>query len=104
MNWILDYAQVQLTPRDALGTIGLWCGLHGSSIAASGMHHLECEFDFPAAQAGLEAAGFAVMPPFTDLPMLKQAFTRPEMWPVARERVHALRKRGAITDAQARDV
>ena len=65
------------------------------------MHHLECEFDFPAAQAGLEAAGFEVMPPFTDLPMLKQAFTRPELWQPSPERIRALRERGAITDAQA---
>ncbi len=93
----MDYAHIQLPPRDMLGTIGLWCGLHGSSIAQSGMHHLECEFDFPAAQAGFEAAGFGVMAPFTDLPILKQAFTRPEIWPVAPERLKELVGQGAIS-------
>ncbi len=93
----IDYAHDPLAERDTLGTIGLWCALHGSSIAASGMHHLECEFDFPAAQANLEAAGFGVMAPFTDLPVLKQAFTRPELWPVAPERLTLLVQRGAIS-------
>lgn len=97
----IDYARVQLETRDALGTIGLWCGLHGSSIAQAGMHHLECEFDFPAAQAVFEAAGFAVMAPFTDMPTLKQAFTLPEMWRVDEARLQALVRRGAISDIAA---
>lgn len=97
----IDYARVQLEPRGSLGTIGLWCGLHGSSIAQAGMHHLECEFDFPAAQAGFEAAGFGVMAPFTDMPVLKQAFTLPEMWRVDEDRLQALMQRGAITDIAA---
>lgn len=93
----VDYARVQLEPRATLGTIGLWCGLHGSSIAQAGMHHLECEFNFPAAQAGFEAAGFDVMAPFTDLPMLKQAFTQPEIWPVDPNRLQTLVQQGALS-------
>ncbi|HVK05327.1 MAG TPA: hypothetical protein VM490_17755, partial [Armatimonadaceae bacterium] len=97
----VDFRETLLAPRDTLGTIGLWCALHGSSIAAAGMHHIECEFDFARCEADYRAAGFGVMKPFTDLPMLKQAFTEPEIWPVAPERLADLRARGAITPAQA---
>jgi hypothetical protein len=97
----IDFVETALAPRETLGTIGLWCALHGSSIAEAGMHHLECEFDFARCEAGYQAAGFGVMKPFTDLPMLKQAFTEPEIWPVAPERLADLRAQGAITSAQA---
>ena len=97
----IDFSAVDLAPRQSLGTIGLWCALHGDSIGLAGMHHLECEYDFDAACAGQKAAGFGVMPPFTDLPMLKQAFTVGEIWPVAAERVEALRAYGLITNEQA---
>jgi hypothetical protein len=97
----VDYANAELPPRETLGTIGLWCALHTSSIAEAGLHHLEAEFDFAPAQACLEAAGFGVMAPFTDLPMLKQAFTVAEVWPVRPERVQHLLARGLITAEQA---
>ncbi len=97
----IDFANQDLPPRKELGTIGLWCELHGSSIAQAGMHHLEAEFDYKQVQANLENAGFSVMPPFTDLPMLKQAFTQPELWPVAPERLQKLLAAGSITPEQA---
>jgi hypothetical protein len=97
----IDFAAVQLPPSATLGTIGLWCALHGSSIAAAGMHHLECEFDFVRAQANFERAGFPVMAPFTDLPMLRQAFTQAQVWPVDAGNLEALQARGAITPEQA---
>ena len=96
-----DFLHVPLEPRATLGTIGLWCALHGSSIAEAGMHHIECEFDFARCEAGFKAAGFGVMKPFTDLPMLKQAFTTPELWTVPAKRLAAVRALNAITDAQA---
>lgn len=83
--------------NSGLGTIGLWCALHGSSIGAAGMHHLECEFDFSYANTLLTSNGHPTMKPFTDLPMLKQAFTQPEMWPIAPERLDALVAAGHIT-------
>ncbi|HZO87422.1 MAG TPA: hypothetical protein VFB38_03720 [Chthonomonadaceae bacterium] len=97
----IDFSRVDLAQRDTLGTIGLWCALHGDSVGTAGLHHLEAEFDFAQEQTLLEAAGFGVMAPFTDLPMLKQAFTEAEIWPVAPERVEALRARGLITAGQA---
>jgi hypothetical protein len=97
----IDFAATKLPAVIELGTIGLWCALHGSSIGQAGMHHIECEFDFGQAQANLEAANFPVMAPFTDLPMLKQAFSAAEVWPVAAERIEALVTAGSITQAQA---
>jgi len=95
------FATTDLPATSELGTIGLWCALHGSSIGKAGMHHIECEFDFVQAQANLEAADFPMMPPFTDLPMLKQAFSAAEIWSVAAERIDALVSCGSITTAQA---
>ena len=97
----IDFAAQDLPARQQLGTIGLWCALHGSSIAQAGMHHLEAEFDYARACANLEQAGYGVMAPFTDLPMLKQAFTQPETWPVAPYRLQSLLDAGSITTAQA---
>jgi hypothetical protein len=97
----VDFAARDLPPRDTLSTIGLWCALHGSSIGRAGLHHLEAEFDYAQARLQIEAAGIGLMPPFTDLPMLWQAFTVAETWPVAPERVRALVERGALTHEQA---
>ncbi len=93
----IDFSSTDLPELSSLGTIGLWCGLHGESIAAAGLHHLEAEFDFARVRDQLMAAGIGVMPPFTDLPMLKQAFTQAEVWPVKPERAAALADRGLIT-------
>jgi hypothetical protein len=97
----IDFTAVALPPRDTLGTIGLWCALHGDSIGRAGMHHLECEYHWEQVKANLKAAGIGVMAPFTDLPVLKQAFTEAEIWPVAPERIEALKARGALTSEQA---
>jgi hypothetical protein len=97
----IDFSTVPLPPRDTLGTIGLWCGLHGDSIGKAGLHHLEAEWNFTQAEACQKAAGFGVMPPFTDLPMLKQAFTEAEIWRVDMSRISALRAQGLITAEQA---
>ncbi len=97
----INFLETRLEPRNTLGTIGLWCALHGSSIAEAGMHHIECEFDFARCETACKEAGFGVMKPFTDLPMLKQAFTEPEIWAVAPERLANLIETGAITSAQA---
>jgi hypothetical protein len=41
------------------------------------------------------------MEPFTNLPMLKQRFTEPGMWPVSPDRLESVTKLGAVTPAQA---
>lgn len=93
----VEYVSADLEPRDALGTIGLWCAMHGDSIDLAGLHHLECEFDFAREEAEMKANGYGVMNPFTDLPMLKQAFTTAELWRVDPIRAANLVERGVIT-------
>jgi hypothetical protein len=96
-----DFAHQGLAPRDKLGTVGLWCELHGEAFLAAGMHHLECQFDFDAIARKLNAQGIDVMPRFTDYPHLKQAFTQGEIWRVASDRLEHARSAGFLSDAQA---
>jgi len=96
-----DFAHEPLAPRKELGTVGLWCALHGESFLEAGMHHLECQFDFDAAREQLAALGVNSMKPFTDFPYLKQCFTEGEMWPVEPKRIEALLAAGRITPEQA---
>jgi hypothetical protein len=96
-----DFAREPLPPRERLGTVGLWCALHGEAALEAGMHHLEATFDFAAAREQLAAEGVASMKPFTDLPHLRQAFTAGERWAVEAGRVERLLAAGAISAAQA---
>ncbi len=96
-----DFAHEPLPPRDRLGTVGLWCALHGEAFLQAGMHHLECQFDFRATREQLRLAGIESMPPFTDFPYLRQAFTRGEQWPVRPERIARLLADHLITDRLA---
>jgi len=96
-----DFAHEPLAERDQLGTVGLWCELHGEAFLEAGMHHLECQFDFDAARDQLARHGIETMAPFTDFPHLKQAFTKGEMWPVDPKRIERLQAAGRITAEQA---
>ncbi len=96
-----DFAHQPLEETDRLGTIGLWCRLHGEAILEAGMHHLEARFDFDSARAQLENAGIGSMRPFTNLPYLKQAFTAGEIWTVDPQRLEAALAEGVITREQA---
>lgn len=97
-----DFSHEGLHRRDQLGTVGLWCALHGEAFLQAGMHHLECQFDFAATRDQLKQAGIETMPPFTDLPHLRQAFTRGEQWEVDPGRVERLRRSLRITEDQAK--
>jgi len=97
-----DFAHQPLAVRPTLGTVGLWCALHGDSFLEAGMHHLEAQFDFDALRQQLEAEqGVKTMKPFTDLPYLRQAFTEGERWKVAEKRIARVLTAGQITPAQA---
>ncbi len=99
---VADFAHEPLAERNELGTVGLWCALHGESFLSAGMHHLECQFDFAQLEIQLaQEAGVKVMKPFTDFPYLKQAFTEGERWAVAPERIAALAAAHRITKEQA---
>ena len=83
------------------GTVGLWVALHGESILEAGMHHLEAQFDFDALRDGLKAeAGIETMPPFSNFPFLRQAFTAGERWPVAEHRADRALAQGWINAEQ----
>ena len=84
-----------------LGTVGLWCALHGESFLEAGMHHLEAMFDFVAVRPQLERLGVQCMPPFTDYPHLHQCFTVGDRWPVRPQNIDRLLVAGLITKAQA---
>ncbi len=96
-----DFAHNPLPARTELGTVGLWCGLHGEAILQAGMHHLECQFDFDALKDQLEAASIRTMSPFTNMATLRQAFTEGERWSVDDRRIQKLLEGGYITAAQA---
>lgn len=96
-----DFSHEALPPREELGTVGLWCELHGEAFLQAGMHHLECQFDFNATRDQLDEVGILTMSPFTDLPYLRQAFTKGEIWPVEPRRVERLLAAKRITADQA---
>jgi len=95
-----DFAHDPLEPQRELGTVGLWCALHGDSMLAAGLHHLACRLDFPAATAALAELGVETMRPFSDFSYLRQAFTRGERWAVSPQRLARLVASGQIDERQ----
>jgi hypothetical protein len=96
-----DFSHDGLKPRDKLGTVGLWCALHGEAILQAGMHHLEAQFDFDALRDQLAEDGVKIMKPFTNFTFLRQAFTEGERWSVDPKRIDRALQRGYITPQQA---
>jgi hypothetical protein len=97
---LVDFTRVALPPLARPSTVGLWVGLHGESILEAGMHHLEAQFDFDALRDQLHCQEVEMMPPFSNFPFLRQAFTVGERWPVARRRVDRLLAEGWIDAEQ----
>lgn len=97
----VDFAHQEIPELENLGTIGLWCALHGDSLLKAGMHHLEAQFLFEELTEDLEHRGVGMMQPFSNFPYLKQAFTAGEIWPVDPRRVQKLLQAGKITQEQA---
>jgi hypothetical protein len=92
-----DFAHEALPDLPRPGTVGLWVALHGESILEAGMHHMEAQFDFDYLRDGLKAeAGIETMPPFSNFPFLRQAFTAGERWFVSRHRADRALRNGWI--------
>ena len=97
----VDFFQERLPESEDVGTVGLWCGLHGESILEAGLHHLAIKSDFWQLRENLKKQGVRMMAPFSNFPYLKQAFTMGERWKVTRKRLHALRITSRVTVAEA---
>jgi hypothetical protein len=97
-----DFSHQGLSPQSKLGTVGLWCGLHGEAVLQAGMHHLEAQFDFVQLRDQLASEDVKMMKPFTDFPYLRQAFTEGERWKVDDRRIEKTLQRGYITQEQAK--
>lgn len=95
----IDFAHVDLPDVQNLGTVGLWCALHGDSILGAGMHHLEALVDFYAMNKWLSDSK-ATMKPFSYFSYLKQAFSVGEIWKVDAFRLEALYAQNLITQGQ----
>ena len=98
-----DFAHHGLEKQDKLGTVGLWCALHGEAFLRAGMHHLECQFDYQQARQQLDSEGIQSMDPFTDFEFLKQCFTQPEVWQVEESRIEKLLSESKISPDEAED-
>jgi len=96
-----DFAHHPLPSLKKLGTVGLWCALHGDSILSSGMHHLEAQFLFEDLTKDLAGIGVSMMEPFSSFPYLKQAFTAGERWKVSPKKIHHLVEEGKISHQEA---
>lgn len=97
----IDFAHQPLPELDQLGTVGLWCELHGDSILQAGLHHVEAQFDFDLLREDLNKYHISFMDPFSNLHQLKQAFSKGEMWPVDPQILSRLVAEKKITQAQA---
>lgn len=97
----IDFAHETLPEIPELGTVGLWCALHGDSILKAGMHHLEAQFMFDDLKEDLAQYGVGMMDPFSSFTYLKQAFTVGEIWPVDPKRIAKLLNEKKITEEQA---
>lgn len=95
-----DFAHKELEPREELGTVGLWVGLHGESILQGGMHHLAARYDFERLKTDLTNLGLGMRPPFSYFEFLKQAFTSGEFWQVSEGRAKKLLDEKLITEEQ----
>ncbi|MBV9823026.1 MAG: hypothetical protein JO144_12365, partial [Actinobacteria bacterium] len=100
----LDFAHVPLPETGRYGTVGMWCALHGESVLAAGMHHLEGQFSFDELAASLAELGQPSMRPFSDHPYLRQAFTEAEWWPVPAGRLAALVAAGQLDPERAAEI
>ncbi|MBN2429693.1 MAG: hypothetical protein JXK94_15265 [Deltaproteobacteria bacterium] len=97
----VDFSKEELKEQDSLGTVGLWCALHGDSILKAGMHHLAARFEFEQLLEDMAGHEVNFMAPFSNFPYLKQAFSVAEMWQVSPTRAQRLLQAKLISNEQA---
>ncbi len=97
----IDFFNEPLTDKTELGSVGLWCALHGDSLFAAGLHHVAINCDFDAIGKVLADKGVERMAPFSTLAYLQQAFTKGEVWPIGPDKVRGLVTAGSITQKEA---
>jgi hypothetical protein len=97
-----DFSHTRLEPREQLGTVGLWCALHGESILDAGLHHLAARMTPELAVDQLAQKGVPAMPPFSAFSYLWQAFTRGEQWKVREDSLTRLEKSSFAPDQVGR--
>ncbi len=97
----LDFKSADLDDKPTLGTVGLWCELHGESLLEAGLHHVAAHVVFDEALAHFNQRGVGVMPPFSTFSYLTQAFTKGERWSVTESRLDRLLADNRIDIAQA---
>jgi hypothetical protein len=99
----IDFAHNALPELPRLGTVGLWCALHGDSILQAGMHHLEAQFNFDDLVKDLKQNSIELMDPFSNFSFLRQAFTKGERWAIDSKRIQRTLQAGYITQEQAKN-
>lgn len=97
----IDFSTRNLQDRETLGTVGLWCALHGDSFFKAGMHHLAARYDFERLASDIVKQDVRFMAPFSNFPYLKQAFSIAETWQVDPSRIRELLHDKRINDEQA---
>lgn len=98
----IEFLSHGLPEQAKVGTIGLWCALHGDSIFESGLHHLAVLADFEQLTTVMAKENVKMMKPFSTIPYLRQAFTHGEMWPVEDHRLQKLLKNDIISPESAK--
>lgn len=96
-----DFAHKPLPPREELGTVGLWCALHGESILEAGLHHLAGRFEFDRFREDITREGHRMLDAFANTELLRQAFSEGERWTVPAARLERLVAQKVIDQAQA---
>ena len=97
----IDFPNEPLPKIDRLGTVGMWCKLHGESLFDAGLHHIAGLFDFELITKKLVEADRTPMKPFSEFSYLKQFFSKGQFWPISSVRLDELVSAGRIAKDKA---
>ncbi|KAH3732312.1 hypothetical protein Pelo_16856 [Pelomyxa schiedti] len=97
-----DFTSTPLPARPTLGTVGLWCAIHGESALTSGLHHVAARVQFnDAVQRLTEYHLVKSMKPFSSFSYLYQTFTVGERWKIPADKLASLEQNHTISNTQA---